>query len=572
MWLVSLCWFHPRLILLLNMGDTPLSWMALAFFIVFAELAWLYGFYNIGIVIFGMIYQSLRAKEAPSIPTLPLELPSVALLYVTYNDFVEASAESCIAQNYPHYTVYILDDSTDGVYQQRINVFAAKYPHKVLVVRRPDRQGFKAGNLNYALTNVAFHEPFFAVADADEMLPSDFLHRLVPVLLGDSRLGFAQANHRCNPKTSNAFAAAMGMGIDVHWRWYQPFRNRYGFVMFLGHGAVLRRQCWEEVGGFPGIVSEDLSYSLHIRERGWKGKFVEEVVCYEDFPESVRAFRVRHMKWTRGTCELLTQEIGTLIHSKRISLVEKLDIIFPTLNLPLSLFYFLFIVDTNLILPAFFGDIQPLTVDLGGWVFVLPTVVFNPQFGVVFSADFFMITMLTLISPVLCFVIELARKPIVLFQTLCRSTVLYAALTPISCLGVIGYLMTGKATFLITGDKGRYPKTEDPTRRPLPFKKLKMNIQKLLFVSHPDHLVVQIFEVLCGGIFGVACLRLGNIAFLGVAMTFVLLPVMHRISWEHPLIQRLVYLPFLFMLVGVLLGGLSIFGMQTAFFGFSFHF
>ena len=29
----------------------------------------------------------------------------------------------------------------------------------------------------------------------------------------------------------------LGAGIDIHWEWYQPLRNDFGFVMFLGHGA-----------------------------------------------------------------------------------------------------------------------------------------------------------------------------------------------------------------------------------------------------------------------------------------------------------------------------------------------
>jgi hypothetical protein len=35
----------------------------------------------------------------------------------------------------------------------------------------PRRQGFKAGNLNFALQEVAADYPFFAAVDADERLP-----------------------------------------------------------------------------------------------------------------------------------------------------------------------------------------------------------------------------------------------------------------------------------------------------------------------------------------------------------------------------------------------------------------
>lgn len=172
------------------------------------------------------------------------------------------------------------------------------------------------------------------------MLPPDFLRRLVPHLVADDRCGFVQANHESNPDRSSPLGNCMGIGVDIHWRWYQPLRNRYGFVMLLGHGAVLRRTAWEEVGGFPELVSEDLAFAVRLRERGWHGHFAADVVCYEDFPETVRDFRVRHIKWTRGTCEFLSKEVGRLIRSPNILTVEKLDILLPTLSLPLSLLYF----------------------------------------------------------------------------------------------------------------------------------------------------------------------------------------------------------------------------------------
>ena len=99
-------------------------------------------------------------------------------------------------------------------------------------------------------------------------------------------------------------------------------RNRYGFVMFLGHGAILRRSCWQQVGGFPEVVSEDLAYAIAIREKGYYGTFAKDVTCFEEFPESVRSFRVRHVKWTRGTCEFLHHYGLDLLRSSRISWSE----------------------------------------------------------------------------------------------------------------------------------------------------------------------------------------------------------------------------------------------------------
>ncbi|MFT5658020.1 MAG: hypothetical protein ACI9KN_001299 [Gammaproteobacteria bacterium] len=47
---------------------------------------------------------------------------------------------------------------------------------------------------------------------------------------------------------------------------------------------------------FPELVSKDLAYAIAIREQGYYGTFAEDVVCKEDFSETVRAFRIRHIK------------------------------------------------------------------------------------------------------------------------------------------------------------------------------------------------------------------------------------------------------------------------------------
>ncbi len=572
-WFACLAWFHPRLMALLELARGPFTTAALLFFIVFTELAWLYGIYNVSVVLFAWLHRRGRRTRGVRLPpALPDPAPRVAILYVTCNDFVEESAASCLRQDYRGYALYLLDDSSDPEYQRRVDAFAARHPGRVLVIRRGDRRGFKAGNINHGLRHPAVTEPLFAIVDADEVLPRDFLRRTVPMLLADSRCGFVQANHRSNPAGRGALQSAVGVGIDIHWRWYHPLRNRYGFVMLLGHGAVIRREVWEEIGGFPEIVSEDLAFSLRARQRGWHGVFAEDVICFEEFPETIRAFRVRHMKWTRGTCEFFAREMWPALRSSGVPLVEKLDVLFPALSLPLALVYFLFVIDANLVFAVLFTHPRPLTLELAGHALVLPTRALDPGFSVVQSWDFFLITLMTFLAPILCFVIELAGKPRQLFRFLCQSTVMYAALGPMSSLGVLGYLLTGKAVFLVTGDRSRVPGSELSGSERIPIVRAWRWLQRAVVGSHPDHPLVQGFEVLCGIVFGLACLQLVQVSFLGLALGFVLLPVLHHVPWEHPLVQGAVYLPFVLILIGLLIGGLGLLGMQPVFFGYGFHF
>ncbi len=570
-WAASLIWFQPRLWGLLEASYSIGSWWALFTFILFIDFAWLYGFYNIGVVAFAFVHKWFCAKPEKALTHATLlEFPPVAILYTTYNDFLEESLLSCVGQDYPNFKVYILDDSTHPAFMTKVDEFAAKHPKLVQVVRRPDRKAFKAGNMNHGLENFA-REPYFAIADADEILPPDFLSKLIPVMEADPKCGFTQANHRANPKVKSRLGKALGVGIDIHWKWYQPLRNSFGFVMFLGHGALLRRDVWKKIGGFPDIVSEDLGFAIEAREMGYRGRFVEDVVCFEDFPDTVRAFRIRHMKWTRGTSEFLKKKMVWLLRAKNITWTEKFDILFPTLNLPLTLIYFLFMVNANLLLPYFFGQKQDLTIALGGHFITFPVVILHEHFGTIYTPDFFAITMLTFFAPVLCFILAMATKPWKLFKFLSHSTALYAALGPLSSLGVLAYMVSGKAIFLVTGDTNQQEHTGIGNAGGF-FKNLKTNWQHFIHKSHPDTLPVQAFELMTGLVFGAACIYMFQISFFGLCLAFMLLPVMHYLGWENKLVRALVYLPFALILIGVGLAGLSLLGMQAVFFGYGFHF
>lgn len=576
-WIAALIWFQPRLLMLLDMAYNVPSRIALWTFIGFIDFAWLYGMYNLSVVGFAALYGVFGKKsplsQLPYDPALVATAqPPIAILYTTCNDFVEESVASCVRQDYPNYTVYILDDSTQQHFMDRVDAFAAQYPELVKVVRRPDRRAFKAGNMNYGLANYAINEPYFAIADADEILPSDFLIKTVAVLETDPTCGFVQANHRANPDDPSALAKSLGVGIDIHWKWYQPLRNDYGFVMFLGHGALLRRDVWERIGGFPDIVSEDLGFAIHARELGYRGRFLEDVICYESFPDSVRAFRIRHMKWTRGTSEFLKKKMGWMLRAKNISWTEKLDILFPTLNLPLTLVYFLFMINANLALPYFFGYRQDITFVLGGSEYRMPMVALDPDFQVIYGWDFYLITLMTFFAPVLSFIVALAAQPRKLFRFLSHSTAMYAALTPLSSIGVLAYFVSGKAFFLVTGDQQQAEHTSVREKSEGWFAGIRSGWQQFLAKSHPDTRLVQGFEILTGLGFGIASLVMFQISFMGLCLAFLLLPLMHHLKWENRIVRGLVYVPFALIMLGVLLSGFSVFGMKSVFFGYGFHF
>lgn len=249
--------------------------------------------------------------------------PPVAVLYLCMNDVRERAVASCVAQEYTDCEVFVLDDSTDDAERARVDALAAHLP--VTVIRRATRDGFKAGNLNHALSHIARRFEHVAVIDADELIPPDFVAKTVMLMEGDAELAFVQAAHSLYGTSD--YAKVTGDGIETHWNYFLPARNRSGFVYSYGHGVLFRRSALDAVGGFPEVVSEDLAVSAELRRAGYRGHYAAEVECREEAPPAYAAFRRRQHRIVAGTLEFLIRFAPRFLRSRDVPLVEKLDLL-----------------------------------------------------------------------------------------------------------------------------------------------------------------------------------------------------------------------------------------------------
>ena len=291
------------------------------------------------------------------------------LLYCTCNDFNADSLLASIDQDYLNFGVVILDDSTDEAYRLKIDEFAATYDgeQRIEVVRRADRTGFKAGNLNNYLASRGDWD-YFVILDSDEIIPANFISRALDYFEASPGAGIVQGNHIAT-RNHNKFMALFAHGVDSHWPVYQSIKRRFGFMSLLGHGAMISRDCYEAAGGFPHVVAEDICFSIAARDAGYYTEFAQDIVCEEEFPPDYLAFKKRHGKWTEGNMEFIKNYTRTIMRSN-MRWFEKLDIVLFTYALPLTSVFSVYILINVVFLPLTHSSIRfPL------WMLV-PTVVF----------------------------------------------------------------------------------------------------------------------------------------------------------------------------------------------------
>ncbi len=536
--------FSPRLLSFLVVAESGYSFAGVLLFVLIFNLFFYYLVFNIFVIIFSNLYRGRTLQKLQSLPQNNKFFPSVAVLYLTKDDFKESACLSCFNQNYINFTVFILDDSSLPENQKRIEDFQTQYPFNIQIIRRENKSGFKAGNLNNALRQIQESFEYFIVSDSDGTLPDNFISSLLPYFNLNDTIGFVQACCKAPDQNLSIFAEEMSPQLKIHWKHFMPYHNEFGFVMFYGHSAMIKTSVWKEAGGFPEVVSEDLAFSSRIREQGYYGVFAENVWTTEEVPEDYSRFRKRHEKWVRGTTEYLKKNTLTLLCTKNIPWFEKLDILSSAFSMLMSAPFILFIVLIAFFLPFFFKAFT-----LAGSMFNLPVAGVSTQacdylsgfrYNMFWTLDFYLIVVFGLLYPVIPAIAEFWRKPKQLLNYLFVSTGIYNSLTVSSTLSVLSYLITGKTFFPVTGASIR-----------------EQNKDSGLFDFRSNSLKVQGMEIITGTALMTVSFISNNLWFIPVAIGAVIAVLLLQTE-NYRKIKYLLYLPFLFQLLLLILIGKNI--------------
>jgi len=518
----ALIWkYEACFIPLFNMVDSSVAKLIVAFAVFWINIVWFYGIFHFVGILF-----SKYSKPIPTINSFRIqESENVAILYTTRNDFYWEAAESCLNQDYPFFTFFILDDSTNSEKQGQVKEFLNKYGDRCRLIHRKDTTGYKAGNLNHALSKLSGDYKYFAVVDADEVLPKNFLSKMVPYFRIDENIGFIQANHRYRKAGISKFSSSMSKDVNLHWDLFLPARNKYGFVMFYGHGAVIRTDVWKKAGGFPTIVSEDIGFAVRSRELGFHGLFLKDVVAEEAFPNNYPGFLRREIKVVKGSLQFMTGHAGSFFASNNVTVTEKLDLIASISVLFLPAIFMCFLIAANIILPILIAS-HELTVQMTGgireWGWFYNTEAFAAKIRELWSWDFYLVTLITIIAPLFYQMNTLRRSPGRMLRYAAQSTAIFLSIIPALVWETVSYLLNRQVEFVPTGDSAT-SRIGGKSKREL----FSAGFGLLLFV----------FSLLTW-----------NLALLTVALSFMLHPILLRIGWNSSGLRIATLLPFLFFI------------------------
>jgi glycosyltransferase involved in cell wall biosynthesis len=233
--------------------------------------------------------------------------PKIAVCLLAYNhaNIIADSIRSVLAQDFADYELILSDDcSTDDTWNV-IQQLAAT-DARIRAVRTPRNLGM-AGNSNFAVAQSK--APFIALLHHDDLYRSDLLSRWLEVLERHPEAAFAANGYAIHGQSLLRIEpyAECNDGRQLLEQYLLPIWG----CAFRGT-AMIRRSCWESVGGmrerFGMLADVDLWMRLAAR---WSVGYVAEPLITvrqerpDDYPDA-------YTKWSWPRMRLLYEIHGTI--------------------------------------------------------------------------------------------------------------------------------------------------------------------------------------------------------------------------------------------------------------------
>jgi cellulose synthase/poly-beta-1,6-N-acetylglucosamine synthase-like glycosyltransferase len=296
------------------------------------QLAWIY-------------IKNKKKRSFKAILPQPAQLPYVTIQLPVYNEkyMVERLLENIVKINYPKekLQVQILDDSTDettDIIQKKIEDLKEtqvdfQYLH------RDNRKGFKAGALEEGLKTAKGE--LIAIFDADFLPEPDFLLKTIPYF-ADQKIGAIQTRWGHLNKDFSLLTKIQAFALDVHFTIEKIARNTMGyFIEFNGTAGIWRKEAILDAGNWQAdTLTEDLDISYRTQLKGWKIKYLEDVITPAELPIEMNAIKVQQFRWMKGGAQNLVKYYKNVIRAQ-VPFMTKLNSLIYLSSSSIFLFSFL---------------------------------------------------------------------------------------------------------------------------------------------------------------------------------------------------------------------------------------
>ncbi|UJR19293.1 hypothetical protein I4U23_022422 [Adineta vaga] len=224
--------------------------------------------------------------------------------------------------------IQVLDDSTDEIVMKMIDQCVQEWfdrGYRISVIRRQNRQGFKAGNLKNGLEKIQECE-FIALFDVDFLPKKNFLLKTIPILLKDPKAAYAQARWTFINGKESLLTQMQEIVLNHHHKCEQEVKYRMSsFFQFNGSACVWRTKAIYQCGGWhTDTLVEDLDISVRAHMNGWHSAYIVDVECLNELPPTFTAYLSQQYRWFSGPAQVFRKLFQTVCTTSHMNIYRKL--------------------------------------------------------------------------------------------------------------------------------------------------------------------------------------------------------------------------------------------------------
>ncbi|HEY9489151.1 MAG TPA: glycosyltransferase family 2 protein, partial [Chryseosolibacter sp.] len=159
--------------------------------------------------------------------------------------------------------------------------------------------------------------------DSDFIPEENFIKKTIPYFQ-DPRVGVVQTRWGHINNDYSLITRLQAFALDAHFSIEQSARNAVGsFINFNGTCGVWRKSCILDAGGWEAdTLTEDLDLSYRAQLKGWKFKYLEDVVTPGELPVIMPVIKLQQYRWNKGGAETARKLVGKVLRSN-LSLRQK---------------------------------------------------------------------------------------------------------------------------------------------------------------------------------------------------------------------------------------------------------
>ena len=266
---------------------------------------------------------NLHREFAPTRPVEPERQPFVSVHLACCNEppeMVIATIESLRRLDYVNYEVIVVDNNTrDEALWKPVEAHMATMGENFRFFHLPEWPGFKAGALNFALSQTDPRAEVIGVVDADYVVEPDWLSGYVGHF-DDPAVGVVQAPQAHREWGKQLFRRMMNWEYDGFFRIGMHHRNERDAIIQHGTMTLVRAQALKEHGRWSEwCICEDSELGLRLMKEGMRTVYIDRVMGRGLTPDDFAAFRKQRKRWAQGAMQIMKAHWRDLIRPGRLT-------------------------------------------------------------------------------------------------------------------------------------------------------------------------------------------------------------------------------------------------------------